>query len=152
MAKSIRIERDYAHSPAQVWQALTDPQAIGAWLMQTDMELAVGTRFQLRAEPQPGWRGYVDCEILEIEPERKLRYSWQGDEKVKPMQVEWTLVPLGSGTRLTLVHSGFEGVGGWFLRMMLGSGWKKMLSSGIVPVLDAIRDGRMAELRPKFAC
>ena len=47
--------------------------------------ITAGTRFKLVAKPQPGWRGFVECEVLEARAPSVLRYSWVGDEKAKPM-------------------------------------------------------------------
>ena len=51
--------------------------------------------------------------------------------------VTWTLEPTGDGgPRLILEHTGFKGLGGMFLRWMLGSGWKSMLRTSLPAVLD----------------
>jgi uncharacterized protein YndB with AHSA1/START domain len=146
----IRIERDYDYSPAQVWQALTDPHAVAAWLMTTDIKPVVGHKFQLRAKPQPGWRGIVDGVVLEAAAERRLVYSWQGDPKGKPTTVAWTLVPTARGTRLILEHSGFTGIGGWFSRMMMAPGWRKMLHTRLLVALAAVAQNRTDTLQPRY--
>lgn len=133
----IKLERRYPHPPARVWRALTDRAAVSEWLMKTDdFEAKVGHKFVLRAKPQPGWRGFVECEVLECEPERVLAYSWQGDEKGPPMRVRYELRPDGEGTQLAFEHSGFRGIGGWMLaRFMMGPGWKKMMDERLPTVL-----------------
>jgi len=58
------------------------------------------------APPQPGWGGAVNCRFLEVEVQRKLSYAWVvGDLHTV---VTFTLTPTASGTRLSLVHSGFK--------------------------------------------
>ena len=48
----------------------------------------------------------MHCRLVEIEPQRKLRYAWVvGDMDTV---VTFTLTPSASGTRLSLVHSGFK--------------------------------------------
>jgi uncharacterized protein YndB with AHSA1/START domain len=48
----------------------------------------------------------VNCRILEAEAPRKLRYAWVvGDMDTV---VTFTLTPTASGTRLSLVQSGFK--------------------------------------------
>lgn len=100
----------------------------------------VGTRFKLFAEGgHRGWRGFVECEVLEVEHERLLRISWVGDKKVKPQTVAYTLADDGAGTRLTLDHEGFEGIGGFVLsRLTLTPGWKSMLRRRIAQVIGGV--------------
>lgn len=134
---TIRIERTYPHPVARVWRALTDRSSVSEWLMSTDdFEAKVGAKFVLRAKPQPGWRGFVECEVTECVPERCLAYSWRGNEEGAPMHVRFELQPDGAGTKLTFEHTGFRGVGGWVLaRFMMGPGWKKMFDVRVPKVL-----------------
>jgi uncharacterized protein YndB with AHSA1/START domain len=143
----ILLEEEYPHPPERVWRALTEPSEIRQWLMRADDFVpTVGHRFRFVAKPQRGWRGFVDCEVLVCEPQRKLSYSWVGNEGQKPMVVTWTLESTGRGTRLTLHHTGFSGLGGWFLaKLMLGPGWKKMLKKRLPTVLSYAAPGGLAE-------
>ncbi len=139
MKTKVRIEKTYPHRPERVWRALTDPVAMSRWLMQNDFAPRVGHRFQFRSKPQRGWRGIVDCEVTECEPPKRLTYTWLGDPTWKePTIVTWTLEPDGTGTRLTLLHDNFLGIGGWALKMMLGAGWRKMLTKRMPVILDAL--------------
>jgi uncharacterized protein YndB with AHSA1/START domain len=152
----IRIVRDYPHPPAKVWRALTDPALIALWAMRPEgFAAVVGTKFRFVAKPQPGWRGFVDCEVLEAREPAVLRYSWVGDESGRRLEVTYTLAPYGGGTRLTLVHQGFTGVGGFILaKLMMTPGWKKMLNVLIPAVLnDVDEEGKLrpgSTLKPKY--
>jgi hypothetical protein len=54
---------------------------------------------------------------------------------------------VAGGTRLRLLHSGFEGFGNFMLaKLMLGPGWKKMLTRHVASVLDRI--GADGSFRP----
>jgi uncharacterized protein YndB with AHSA1/START domain len=122
--KSIRKESVYPHPPERIWRALTDPEILATWLMPSDIRAEVGHRFQFRTKPAPGFDGIVHCEVLVADPPRRLVYTWAGGPaRERPTRVEWTLTPVPEGTRLTLEHSGFSGLGGFFLRTMLGRGW-----------------------------
>jgi uncharacterized protein YndB with AHSA1/START domain len=104
---SVSFDFDLPHSPQKVWRALTEPALLTEWLLPVvGFELERGSAFTLRAQPQPGWDGVVSCRFLEIEPQRKLRYTWVvGDIDTV---VTFTLTPTTSGTRLSLVQSGFK--------------------------------------------
>lgn len=45
-----------------------------------------------------------------------------------PTTVTWALEPVPEGTRVRLVHTGFRGVGGRIVRLILGSGWRSLLA------------------------
>jgi uncharacterized protein YndB with AHSA1/START domain len=135
----ILLESFYPHDPARVWRALTDPDAMADWLMPTEgFAPIVGTKFRFRTRPQPGWDGLVDCEVLTVDEPRRLVYSWIGTKQKHGTIVTWTLLPEEGGTRLRLEHTGFRGVGGFFLQWMLGSGWKKMLKTSFPEVLSHV--------------
>jgi uncharacterized protein YndB with AHSA1/START domain len=152
----IRIVRDYPHEPKKVWRALTDPALMALWMMRPEgFAPVVGTRFKLVAKPQPGWRGFVECEVLEVVDGSLLRTSWIGDDNGKATYVTYRLEPHAQGTRLTFEHTGFRGIGGFLLsKLMLGPGWKKMLSAKVPEVLaDVDDDGKLragSTLTPKF--
>jgi uncharacterized protein YndB with AHSA1/START domain len=141
----IRIVRDYPHPPAKVWRALTDPALLALWAMRPEgFAAVVGNRSRFVAKPQRGWRGFVECEVLEVRERELLRYSWLGNEGDAPTFVSYRLEPHAGGTRLVFEHTGFKGVGGFLLaKLMMGPGWRKMLRGPFESVL--------AELDPSGA-
>jgi uncharacterized protein YndB with AHSA1/START domain len=98
--RTVVIEREIPHSPEKIWRALTEGPLIEEWLMKNDFQPVVGHRFNLRAD----W-GAVDCQVLAVEPNKTLSYTWAayGLESV----VTWTLTPTSTGTHLRMEHSGF---------------------------------------------
>ena len=90
-----------------MWRALTDPVLLTEWLLPVvELALEPGVAFTFKTQPYPGWDGIVHCRILEIEAQRKLSYTWVvGDMDTV---VTFTLTPTASGTRLSLVQSGFK--------------------------------------------
>ena len=135
MKRAVVMERDYPYPPERVWRALTDSRALAEWLMPNDFQPRVGHKFQFNVGPQWGWRGFVDCVVLELDEPRRLAYSWEGDPKHPPTVVTWTLTPIEGGTRLRLAHTGFQGLRGLFLKFILGSGWKGMLRTSLPAVI-----------------
>lgn len=99
--RTVVVERDFAHAPEKLWRALTQPQLLADWLMESDFVPSLGHRFRFTAD----WGG-VDCEVKEIEPLRSLSYSWNayGLEST----VTWTLTPSAAGTLLRMEQTGFK--------------------------------------------
>jgi uncharacterized protein YndB with AHSA1/START domain len=104
--RTLVIEREMPHSPEKIWRALTEGSLIEEWLMANDFQPVVGHRFTFRSTPVPGWNGIIDCEVLVVEPNSRLAYSWgtMGMEN----GVTWTLTPTASGTHLRMEQSGFR--------------------------------------------
>ena len=133
--ESLSFDFDLQHSPEKVWRALTDPVLLMEWLLPVvDLKLERGSAFTFKTQPQPGWDGIVNCRILEIEAPRKLSYAWVvGDIDTV---VTFTLTPTATGTRLSLVQSGFrpdqkQNLGG------ARYGWK-MMGGKLVDLLATI--------------
>ena len=99
--RTVVIEREMAFPPEKLWRALTQPHLIEEWLMKNDFKPVVDHRFNLRAD----W-GAVECQVLEVEPNKTLSYTWDalGLESV----VTWTLTPTSAGTHLRMEQSGFR--------------------------------------------
>ena len=128
----------YAHSSERVWRALTDPQELGAWLMPNDFVPTVGHKFQFNVGPRLGWRGIVDCEVLEVDPPRRLVQSFRAlwGEEVKSegtSRVTWEIEPVGDSCLLKVTHDQLREAansqlyGGW---PMILSGIKTLLETG----------------------
>ena len=105
--ESVSLEFDLSHAPKKVWRALTDPELLTQWLLPVfDHKLEVGAAFLLKTNPQPGWDGTVNCRFVEIDEQKKISWRWVvGDIDTV---VTFTLTPTASGTRLSLVQSGFR--------------------------------------------
>ncbi|WP_332697471.1 SRPBCC family protein [Bosea sp. (in: a-proteobacteria)] len=106
--RSVVVERDIPHPPEKLWRALTQPHLIEEWLMRNDFAPTLGHRFNLRGD----WGGVLDCEVLAIEPNRMLSYTWNfahEDEAYNLSSVvTFTLTPTGKGTLLRMEQSGFR--------------------------------------------
>ncbi|MEE2691815.1 MAG: SRPBCC domain-containing protein [Pseudomonadota bacterium] len=102
------VEREFAHPPEKIWRALTQPHLIAEWLMKNDFKPVVGHRFNLSGE----WGGVLDCEVLEVEPNRTLSYTWNFAHADPAFAlnsvVTFTLTPTASGTHLRMEQAGFR--------------------------------------------
>ncbi|GAA2560005.1 hypothetical protein GCM10010435_34100 [Winogradskya consettensis] len=136
-----RIVCEYAYPIEEVWRVLTEPELVAQWTVTGQggrpegFAAAAGTKFRLVAKPVMGWRGIVDCEVLEVEEPRLLRYTWVGDEGEAPSFVAYRLEETPTGTRFTWEHTGFTGAGGFFMSKLLRTVRKKMLNEAVPAVL-----------------
>ena len=73
---SLVVEKEMPHPPERIWRALTQAPLIKEWLMDNNFQPVVSHRFTFRFTPMPNWNGVIDCEVLVVEPNKKLSYSW----------------------------------------------------------------------------
>lgn len=133
----IREQVVYPYPIQAVWHALTDPAALGEWLMANDFQARVGHEFTFTAPPGPDWDGLVHCRVTELVPPRRLAYTWRGtDPAALDTTVTFELDSVSAGTRLTLTHSGFTDDNRW-LRDLLAGGWRSNLLARTLPALLA---------------
>jgi uncharacterized protein YndB with AHSA1/START domain len=125
--RAMVIEREMAFPPERIWRALTQPHLIEEWLMKNDFKPVVGHRFNLRGD----WGGVLDCEVLTIEPEKTLAYTWNFSHEDAAFDlrsvVTITLTPTAAGTHLRVEQAGFspsqkQAYGG------AHAGWKQFLT------------------------
>jgi uncharacterized protein YndB with AHSA1/START domain len=98
----IRLEHVYTQAPTKVWRALTLPEMVARWWAPGDIRAEVGHRFEM----DMGQWGKQPCEVLEVELER--RFSYRFAAPTLNTIITWELAPEGGGTRLTLIHQGFD--------------------------------------------
>ena len=124
--RSVVVEREFAHSAAKLWRALTQPHLMEAWLMKNDFAPKVGHQFKLHGE----WGGVLDCEVLAIEDGKALSYTWDfvHEDPAYNLKsvVTFTLTPTATGTHLRMEQEGFrpdqkQAFGG------AHAGWKQFL-------------------------
>ena len=106
--RSVIVEREFPHPPEKLWRTLTHPHLIAEWLMKNDFMPAVGHRFNLHGD----WGGVLDCEVLAIEPNRTLSYTWDfpHDDAAYNLKsvVTFTLTATRTGTLLRMEQVGFR--------------------------------------------
>ncbi|MDX3004759.1 SRPBCC family protein [Kribbella solani] len=110
---TVLMRRSYQAEPAELWDALTDPERMRRWFMPVTGELRVGGTFQLQ--------GNAGGEILECEPPRRFKVTFGGPNSL----LELRLLPgAGSSTELELEHSMSEAPApGGAGALWVGPGW-----------------------------
>jgi uncharacterized protein YndB with AHSA1/START domain len=105
-----RIERvvEIAQPPAKVWAALTTAEGLGSWFgNEATIDLRPGGSARLR------WTGgfTVDLRVERVEEPTVFGFTWQihglPEDDPRRTYVEFTLEPVGAGTRLRVVETGF---------------------------------------------
>src|SRR5690242_19271534 len=145
MERDIVLEVSYPAAPEFVWRALTEPELLREWLMDNDFRAAVGVRCKFRMPAQPGFSGRIECEVLEVVPNRRLVYTWDGGGSWGKTTVWWTLDADGTGTHLKLEHRGFHGFRPFLLSLMMSSGWKKKLTTVVGKIAGRLAAGAGGE-------
>lgn len=127
----IRLTQHIEQQPSRVWESLTDPSLVREWWASGDVRPVVGHHFTL----DMGAFGQQACEVLRVEPERVLVYSFGTD--TLDTTITWLLEPSDGGTDLILEHAGFDLESEMGRRALQGmqAGWPSILSR-IGPVLD----------------
>ncbi|MQM24192.1 SRPBCC domain-containing protein [Glycomyces albidus] len=105
-----RIERtvELAHSPEKVWAALTTAEGLSGWF---------GTEARIDLRPGgPGWMRWPGGETAELRVERVeegkvFGFTWPitglPEDDPRRTYVEFALEPVGAGTLLRVVETGF---------------------------------------------
>ncbi len=138
---SIIVEIFYPHPVSKVWDALVDSESLAVWLMPNDFVPQVGHRFTFQPSEQQGWSGLIECQVTEVDPPKRVSYTWYNAPSKLDTLVTFSLDAAQGGTNLRLEHTGFESAGqaGMSIRDMLGKGWNSRVLREKLP---AFLDGR----------
>lgn len=142
MAFPDRIERtiEIAHPPAKVWAALTTAEGLSAWFgNEAGIDLRPGGSAWMK------WEGghAADMRVERVEEPTVFGFTWHmaelPEDDPRRTYVEFTLEPVGTGTRLTVVETGFAQLPDEVYRKEYGGhteGWARELGE-LVDYLDA---------------
>jgi uncharacterized protein YndB with AHSA1/START domain len=146
MARSIKHQFFFPHSPETVWEYLTKSELLEKWIMKNNFQPIVGFEFQFQTKPIPSldFDGVCHCKVIEIVPFQKLSYSWRcgpGEGKISlDSTVVWELKPTEKGTELFLDHSGFEREENTLFYQGMTEGWLKNLQK-MAEHLNTVHNG-----------
>ncbi|MES2540480.1 MAG: SRPBCC domain-containing protein [Pseudomonadota bacterium] len=107
----ILLRRDFAHPPASVWRALTEPALIRQWMAVQDHPM---TRCEF--DPRPGgsfhfeWAGpdgnsfFFSGPVIAVDPPHHMTHiEYFNGDTTSGARITTDLAPQGSGTRMTMV-------------------------------------------------
>lgn len=144
----------------KVWQALTEPKWLGNWFMENNIKPTQGHYFTFRMKPQKGWDGVTHCEVISVEPEKSIAFTYRGEatgEKALACAgvhsdkadkftkgifakldtvLSFRLEPTCGGTILSMEHSGYKGLKLVIISFIMQMGWKKQLRKRLPKVLE----------------
>jgi len=162
MTRTIHLKTVLPYSHEKIWRALTEPALLGSWFMENDIQPTKGHPFTFRMKPQKGWDGITHCEIISVEPQKCIAYTYRGEatgEKALACAgihsgtadkltkgiftkldtvLRFTLEPTCGGTILSMEHSGYKGLKLVIVSLIMQMGWKKQLKKRLPKVLERL--------------
>jgi uncharacterized protein YndB with AHSA1/START domain len=97
--------------PSVVWRWLATQEGLRAWISANiEIDLRVGGTYRFLGPDNKTW---VSGTVLELVPEGSLILSWleEGSGWTHPARLVISLLPVAAGTKVTLIHEGFAGIG-----------------------------------------
>ena len=137
---SVLLRREYDAPPADVWEAVTNPDRMKRWFMPISGDLREGGDFQLE--------GNAGGRILRCDPPRLLRTTFGGETSL----VELRLTEAGDGsTTLELEHTvPLEYAGSGAGALYVGPGWDgAVMALGLFLAGEVIGDPVAAASSPE---
>ena len=133
--QDIVVDEVFPHAPETIWKTLTNGELMGRWLMApTGFAPVKDKRFTFQTTPAGAWDGVVNCQVLEVKPNQRLVFAWNGGHEANVgygsrlnTVVSWSLSRVENGTRLRLVHSGFVTPENDSAFKNMSEGWKKVV-------------------------
>jgi uncharacterized protein YndB with AHSA1/START domain len=111
-----RIERivEITHPADKVWAALTTAEGLNGWFgHKSTIDLRPGGLARMSWEGDEGVHT-ADMVVKVVEPTSRFAYTWRimglPDDDPRRTFVDFTLVPVDGGTRLSVSESGFAQV------------------------------------------
>jgi len=115
--RALHMVRTVAASPGRVFEAWTNPEQVKLWTcpdpgarVDVDIDLRVGGHYSISMHVEGGPFTAFGA-YREVDPPRRLVYTWGWKEEVHAMKEETVVtvdfVPAEDGTEIRLTHEGF---------------------------------------------
>lgn len=95
---TVEVTRAVCAPPAQVWEALTSPDALGQWFGTLTSPIAVGEATRLEF----GDGDFFVLDVTRTEPPETLQYVWRFLAIGPPDTVTWRITPQKHGSLITV--------------------------------------------------
>ena len=131
------IERIYNAPVELVWRAITEKELMQKWLFNIlEFEPKVGFQFQFEGGEED--KRYLHlCEVMEVEINKKLTYSWEYDGYEGRSYVTFELIEMGEKTKVILTHSGIETFTHEdFKKENFEGGWNYLINESLYELLE----------------
>ncbi|MFM2230215.1 MAG: hypothetical protein RL607_1473 [Bacteroidota bacterium] len=131
MMTAIRVSEFYSVSPEMIWQALTEVKQMKFWYFNVvEFRPEVGFTYEFYGGKDENTHYLHRCTLLEVIPNKKLKFSWVYVGFKGYSEVTFELFPSDRGTLLQLTHEGvasFEQENKNFDCSEFESGWNYLL-------------------------
>ena len=131
------LEHEFDAPIELVWRAFTEKELMKKWFFDvSDFQPIVGFKFQFEGGEED--KRYVHlCEVIELVPLKKLKYSWKYEGYDGLSFVTYELSSVGDKTKVKLIHEGIETFTN--LDFVIGKfleGWTYLLQVSLQEFLD----------------
>lgn len=137
--KPLIIEQEFGASAELLWRAITDKELMKKWYFDIpNFKLELGAKFQFEGSAEKTCYVHL-CEILEIIPFKKLKYSWKYEGYKGISFVTFELEPMGNITKLKLTHEGLETLQSentHFRKDNFIQGWKFLIQESLIHYME----------------
>jgi len=140
MPEPIVVEQEFDASAEKLWNAITDQDEMVKWYFAEiiDFRPVVGHKIEFVVAVEE--RKFVhQWEITEVEPGRRISYSWKYDGIPGEGAVTWEVSERGGGSALRLTNTGIETFpqdDPLFQREAGVSGWRYFINDRLRSYLD----------------
>lgn len=127
------------NAPVQkVWEAITDRHKMKKWYFDIeDFKAEVGAKFHFKGGKDDRIYTHL-CEIKEVIPGKKLKFSWSYEGYPGISFVTFELFPEGNNTKIRLTHEGLESFGDHpdFAPSNFAAGWTQIIGTSLPEFLS----------------
>jgi len=131
------IEREFNAPIELVWRSITENELMKKWYFDvSDFKPEVGCKFHFEGGEE-GKRYTHLCEVLEVIPYKKLKYSWRYEGYPGLSFVTFELTAVGEKTGLKLTHEGIETfTNPDFIKDKFAEGWNYLMHKSLKEFLE----------------
>jgi len=116
----------------KVWKAITDKDQMKQWYFDlNDFKPEVGFEFSFTGKGSKGESYVHRCKITEVDPLKKLQYSWTYEDVEGFSVVTFELFEKGESTLVKVTHTGLETFpqnNSDFKRESFTAGWTELIT------------------------